>query len=71
MKEGGDVLIWSAATCRRFPTVRDVAPFQSADMSAHSKIPFNDGNAPFYPRPDFLGSTFFKPTSCAMSSNSS
>ena len=29
--------IWSAATCRRFPTGRHVAQFQSADVSAHSK----------------------------------
>jgi hypothetical protein len=28
--------LWSAATCRRFPTGRHVAQFQSADMSAHS-----------------------------------
>src|SRR5260221_13030099 len=28
---------WSAATCRRFPTPRHVASFQSADVSAHSK----------------------------------
>jgi hypothetical protein len=33
----GGVLIWSAATCRRFPTARHVASFQSADVSAHSK----------------------------------
>jgi hypothetical protein len=33
----GGVLIWSAATCRRFPTGRHVAQFQSADVSAHSK----------------------------------
>jgi lysophospholipase L1-like esterase len=34
----GSVLIWSAATCRRFPTGRHVARFQSADLSAHSKL---------------------------------
>jgi len=34
----GCVLIWSAATRRRFPTGRHVARFQSADISAHSKF---------------------------------
>ncbi len=30
-------MVWSAATCSRFPTPRHVASFQSADVSAHSK----------------------------------
>ena len=34
----GNVLIWTAATRRRFPTTRHVASLQSADMSAHSKL---------------------------------
>jgi dethiobiotin synthetase len=34
----GSAVIWSAATCRRFPTGRHVAQFQSADVSAHSKL---------------------------------
>jgi hypothetical protein len=29
--------IWSAVTCRRFPTARHVSPFQSAVMPAHFK----------------------------------
>jgi hypothetical protein len=29
--------IWSAVTCRRFPTARHVSPFKSAVMPAHSK----------------------------------
>src|ERR1039458_7550198 len=35
--KSADLLIWSAATRRRFPTTRHVALFQSADMSTHSK----------------------------------
>jgi hydroxyethylthiazole kinase-like uncharacterized protein yjeF len=38
--------VWTAATRRRFPTARHVAPFQSADVSAHSKT--------FAPRPFFF-----------------
>jgi hyaluronate lyase len=30
--------LWSAATCRRFPTGRHVCQFQSGDMSPHSKV---------------------------------
>jgi len=33
----GSVLVWTAATCRRFPTGRHVCQFQSAVMLAHSK----------------------------------
>jgi len=32
---------WTAATCRRFPTPRRVAAFQSVDVSAHSKVASN------------------------------
>jgi para-aminobenzoate synthetase component 1 len=32
---------WTAATCCRFSTTRHVASFQSADMSAHSKVVSN------------------------------
>jgi para-aminobenzoate synthetase component 1 len=38
---------WTAATCRRFPLTRHVASFQSADMSAHSKIISNRSRAEF------------------------
>jgi hypothetical protein len=30
--------VWNAATCRRFSSTRHVASFQSADMSALSKL---------------------------------
>jgi hypothetical protein len=36
-RQKANASIWSAATCRRFPTARHVAQFQSADFSAHSK----------------------------------
>jgi para-aminobenzoate synthetase component 1 len=32
---------WTAAICRRFPTTRHVVSFQSADISAHSKVASN------------------------------
>jgi para-aminobenzoate synthetase component 1 len=38
---------WAAATSRRFPTTRHVASFQSADLSAHSKITSNVSRADF------------------------
>ena len=31
-------IVWTAATCRRFPPTRHVASFQSAVVPAHSKI---------------------------------
>src|SRR6185312_14135572 len=34
----GSAPIWTAATCRRFPTGRHVCQFQSAVMPAHSKL---------------------------------
>jgi len=41
---------WSAATCRCFPPARHVAPFQSADTSAHSRAFSNLSRAEFLDR---------------------
>jgi hypothetical protein len=37
-RTSGQCLNLEAVTCRRFPAGRHVAQFQSADVSAHSKL---------------------------------
>jgi hypothetical protein len=49
-EKGGSALIWSAATCRRFPTPRHVAVFQSAGLPAYSKFGHYQKSSEVYAR---------------------